>query len=94
MGAVNTLDAAVAHPQVVARGALVESTHPVAGTITMTGPPVRPSETPGSVRSPAPLLGEHTDQVLRERLALSDSEITRLRETGVIGKSELGIWNA
>jgi len=86
MGAVNTLDAVVAHPQVVARGALVESTHPVAGTIRMTGPPVRLSETPGSVRSPAPLLGEHTDQILRERLALSDSEIARLHETGVIKK--------
>ena len=86
MGAVNTLDAVVAHPQVVARGALVESTHPVAGTIRMTGPPVRLSETPGSVRSPAPLLGEHTDEILRERLALSDSEIARLHETGVIKK--------
>ena len=84
LGAVNTLDAAVAHPQVVARGALVKSTHPVAGTINMTGPPVRMSETPGSVRLPAPLLGEHTDQVLRERLALSDEEIARLRRDGAI----------
>jgi CoA:oxalate CoA-transferase len=86
MGAVNTLDAAVAHPQVVARGAVVESTHPVAGTIKMTGPPVRMSDTPGSVRSPAPLLGEHTDQVLRERLGLEDDEIARLRDAGVIGR--------
>jgi crotonobetainyl-CoA:carnitine CoA-transferase CaiB-like acyl-CoA transferase len=84
MGAVNTLDAAVAHPQVVARGALVEITHPVAGTIRVTGPPVRLSETPGSVRSPAPLLGQHTDQILRERLGLSDDEIGRLRSAGVI----------
>src|SRR3954465_10282883 len=68
MGAVNTLDAAVAHPQVAARGAIVESTHPVAGTVKMTAPPVRLSETPGSVRSPAPLLGEHTEAVLRERV--------------------------
>ena len=86
MGAVNTLDAVVAHPQVVARGALVENTHPVAGTINMTGPPVRLSETPGSVRSPAPLLGQHTDQILRERLALSELEIARLYRAGVIKK--------
>lgn len=85
MGAVNTLDAVVAHPQVVARGALVECAHPVAGTTRMTGPPVRLSETPGSVRSPAPLLGEHTDQVLRERLGMTDDEIARLRDAGVIG---------
>ncbi len=84
MGAINTLDAVVAHPQVVARGALVESTHPVAGAITMTAPPVRMSETPGAVRTPAPLLGEHTEQVLRERLGLSDDEIARLRRAGAI----------
>ena len=84
VGAVNTLDEAVAHPQVAARGAVVESTHPIAGTVKMTGPPVRLSETPGSVRSPAPLLGEHTEQVLRERLALGDGEIARLRRDGVI----------
>ena len=85
MGAVNTLDEIVAHPQVAARGAIVESTHPIAGTVRMTAPPVRLSDTPGSVRSPAPLLGEHTAQVLRERLGLKDDEIARLRATGAIG---------
>jgi crotonobetainyl-CoA:carnitine CoA-transferase CaiB-like acyl-CoA transferase len=84
MGAVNTLDAVIAHPQVVARGALVASEHPVAGTVTMTAPPVRMSDTPGSVRSPAPLLGQHTEEVLRQRLALSDNEIARLRADRVI----------
>src|SRR6266576_3743218 len=83
-GAINTIDQVVAHPQVAARGVLVESTHPVAGTIKMVGPPVRMSETPGSVRAPAPLLGEHTDQVLRERLGLSDVGIGRLRRARVI----------
>ena len=84
MGAVNTLDAAVEHPQVVARGAIVETGHPVAGAVRMTAPPVRLSETPGSVRTPAPLLGEHTDQVLRERLGMTDDELVRLRHRGVI----------
>jgi formyl-CoA transferase/CoA:oxalate CoA-transferase len=84
MGAVNTLDAAVAHPQVTARGVIVESTHPVAGALKMVGPPVRLSETPGSVRSPAPRLGEHTELVLRERLGLGDEEFTRLRAARVI----------
>jgi crotonobetainyl-CoA:carnitine CoA-transferase CaiB-like acyl-CoA transferase len=84
MGAVNSLDAVVAHPQVAARHAIVESAHPVAGTVKMTAPPVRMSETPGSVRTPAPLVGEHTEQVLRERLALNDEAISRLRAQGVI----------
>ena len=84
MGAVNTLDAVVAHPQVAARRAIVESTHPVAGTVKMTAPPVRLSETPGSVRLPAPLLGQHTEEVLRDRLALRDDEIARLRAARVI----------
>ena len=84
MGAINTLDAVVGHPQVAARGALVESTHPVAGTVRMTAPPVRMSETPGTVRSPAPLLGQHTQEVLRQRLGLSDDQIARLASSGVI----------
>jgi len=84
MGAINTLDAVVAHPQVQARDAIVDSTHPVAGTIRMTAPPVRMSDTPGTVRTPAPLLGEHTEQVLRERLKVTAEEIARLRRAGVI----------
>ena len=85
VGAVNTVDQVVAHPQVAARGSLVPTTHPVAGNIRVVGPPVRLSETPGSVRAPAPLLGQHTDQVLRERLGLDDTEIARLRKSGAIG---------
>jgi crotonobetainyl-CoA:carnitine CoA-transferase CaiB-like acyl-CoA transferase len=84
MGAINTLDVVVSHPQVAARDAMVESTHPVAGAVRMTAPPVRMSETPGAVRAPAPLLGEHTADLLRERLALGDEEIGRLRRAGVI----------
>ena len=84
MGAINTIDQVVEHSQVKARGALVPSTHPVAGTIHMTAPPVRMSETPGSIRRPAPLLGEHTDEVLRSRLALTADEIRRLRRERVI----------
>ena len=86
MGAINTLDQVVAHPQVRARDAIVEYTHPIAGTIETVAPPVRLSETPGSIRLPAPLLGEHTDEVLRERLALDDEEIARLREVGALGE--------
>jgi len=87
MGAINALDAVLEHPQVVARGALVASEHPVAGRIRMVGPPVRMSDTPGAVRAPAPLLGQHTDEVLKTRLGMSDEEIARLRGALVIGGS-------
>jgi len=84
VGAINTLDQVVVHPQVRARQAIVEHTHPVAGTVETVAPPVRLSETPGTIRRPAPLLGEHTDEVLRERLGMQDDELARLRAAGVI----------
>jgi crotonobetainyl-CoA:carnitine CoA-transferase CaiB-like acyl-CoA transferase len=84
IGAINTIDQVVDHAQVRARGSLVESTHPLAGSIRMTGPPVRMSDTPGTVRAPAPLLGEHTEEILRERLGMTAQEIERLKREQVI----------
>jgi crotonobetainyl-CoA:carnitine CoA-transferase CaiB-like acyl-CoA transferase len=84
MGAINTLDQVVVHPQVRARGALVECAHPVAGPVETVGPPVRMSETPGSIRRPAPLLGQHTEEVLRTRLGMGDDDMDILRRAGVI----------
>jgi crotonobetainyl-CoA:carnitine CoA-transferase CaiB-like acyl-CoA transferase len=70
---------------VIAREALVEMSHPRAGKVRMVGAPVRLSETPGSVRTPAPMLGEHTDLVLRQLLGLDAGEIDALRAAGAIG---------
>ena len=64
---------------------IVESEHPVAGKVKIVGVPVKLSETPGSVREPAPLLGQHTDEVLHEYLGMPDGEIAALRQAGVIG---------
>jgi crotonobetainyl-CoA:carnitine CoA-transferase CaiB-like acyl-CoA transferase len=85
MGAINTIDQVVNHPQVQARGMIVESEHPVAGKVQVIGVPVKLSETPGSVREPAPLLGQHTDEVLHEYLGMTDAEISALHQEGVIG---------
>ena len=85
MGAINTIDQVVHHPQVQARGMIVETEHPVAGTVRVVGVPVKLSETPGSVRAPAPLLGQHTDEVLHEYLGMTDTDISALRQAGVIG---------
>src|SRR5262245_3113500 len=85
VGAINSLDQVVEHPQVKARGMIVDSEHPVAGQVKLVGIPVKLSGTPGSVREPAPLLGQHTDEVLHKYLGMTDAEISALRQEGVIG---------
>jgi formyl-CoA transferase/CoA:oxalate CoA-transferase len=85
MGAINTIEQVVEHPQVQARQVLVEMDHPRAGKVRMVGAPVRLSETPGSVRTPSPLLGEHTDEVLRDLLGMSAEDTAALRSSGVLG---------
>jgi formyl-CoA transferase/CoA:oxalate CoA-transferase len=84
-GAINRIPDVVTHPQVAARGALVEMDHPRAGKVRMVGVPVRLSVTPGAVRTPSPMLGEHTEEVLRGLLELGPDEIAELRAAEVIG---------
>ncbi len=66
------------------RGYYVYLDHPEAGHTAYDGPPFRLSKTPGKLRSPAPLLGEHTQQVCKEILDLSDDEIADLLVAGVL----------
>ena len=61
-------------PQTIARGMVAEVEHPRAGAMRTLGVPVKLSETPGGVRRPAPLLGEHTREVAREWLADEEAE--------------------
>ena len=70
-------------PQVLARDMLVELPHPEVGTFKTTGLPVKLSRTPGRIERRPPLLGEHTDEVLRE-CGLEPDEISRLRAEQVI----------
>jgi len=78
VAAINTIDRVVAHPQVRAHGSLVAIDHPVAGRVEVVGPPARLSDTPGSITKPAPLLGQHTSEVLGARLGLDDQQLDRL----------------
>lgn len=71
-------------PQFAAREAIVETPHPVFGSVKMQNAFPRLSETPGGVRWPGPDLGEHTDAVLGERAGVSAEDLVRLRERGVI----------
>jgi crotonobetainyl-CoA:carnitine CoA-transferase CaiB-like acyl-CoA transferase len=70
-------------PHVRDRDMVVELEHPVAGKVKNIGIPVKLSVTPGQIRHPAPLLGQHTDEVLRW-LGLEPAERARLREHGSI----------
>jgi len=73
-----------ADPQVLARQMLVQLPHPEIGTFQTTGLPVKLSSTPGAIARRPPLLGEHSDEVLREH-GVSAEEIATLRERGVVG---------
>lgn len=87
VGAVNDFAQVVDHPQVKARRSLVEVDHPRAGRIRVVAPVVRMSATPGAVRTPAPALGEHTEEVLRDFLGLAPEAIAELRAAHAIGPS-------
>jgi formyl-CoA transferase/CoA:oxalate CoA-transferase len=85
VGKVNSLAEAVAHPQVAARNSLVEIEHPSVGKARVVGVPARLSKTPGSVRSPSPRLGEHTDEVMKDLLGLDVQQIASLRAAKAFG---------
>ncbi|UUZ78314.1 CoA transferase [Polaromonas sp. P1(28)-13] len=86
VGAINNFAQVVEHPQVQARGSIVEVDHPRAGKLRIVGVPVGLSATPGSIRTPSPALGEHTDEVLRDLLRLSAAEINAAHARALAGK--------
>lgn len=83
-GPVWTVGEALAAPQTIALGMVQELEHPRAGRIKVTGIPVNLSSTPGSLRQPPPLLGQHTEEVLSKLLGMDPREIQELRQKGVI----------
>lgn len=70
-------------PQALAREMVVDLEHPAAGAMQTLGLPIKFSETPGGVRRPAPLYGQHSREVLAEA-GYSDAEIAALVEAGVL----------
>ena len=83
-GPVLTYDQVFADPQVRHRQMVVEVDHPVAGRSRVLGVPVKLSDTPASIRRPAPTLGQHSTEILKT-LGCSDEEVAQLRAAGVIG---------
>jgi crotonobetainyl-CoA:carnitine CoA-transferase CaiB-like acyl-CoA transferase len=84
VGPVNSVADIVADPHIKAREMLAEVEHPgAARTVTIAGSPIKLTATPSGVRHRAPLLGEHTDEILREA-GVEAGEIAALREAEVV----------
>lgn len=81
---VNTIDDIFSCPQVAAREMLVETAHPIAGLLKIVGIPAKLSRTPGRIETAAPLLGEHTDEILKGLLGYNKDKIQELRDERVI----------
>ena len=83
-GPINYVDKVLENEQVLARDMIVEVDHPTAGKLKMPGVAIKLSDTPGEIRTPAPLLGEHTQGLLKEMFNYTDEEIAKLVEDGVL----------
>jgi crotonobetainyl-CoA:carnitine CoA-transferase CaiB-like acyl-CoA transferase len=83
-GPINDVGEVFENAQVKARGVAIEMDHPAAGKVKLVRSPMKLSLTPAQADLPPPLLGQHTDEVLREVLGRSEEEIAALRAKGAI----------
>jgi glutaryl-CoA transferase len=83
-GPINNLDEVFVNPQVAARKLRIDLPHPTAGTVKLVGSPMKLSATPPRYDMPPPLLGQHTEEVLRDVLGHNAAQIAALREKGII----------
>jgi len=83
-GPINTIPDVFNHPQATVRNFKVEIEHPTAGMINLPGFPYKMSQTPAKIHRPPPLLGEHTEEVLIERLGYTSEKVAQLKEQKVI----------
>lgn len=78
------IDQTLEDPHVKARGIIITTEHPTAGTVRSPGFPVKLSRSPASIRMPAPQLGEHNEAVLTQILGYGKEEVEEMRKEGVI----------
>ncbi|OYY52118.1 MAG: CoA transferase, partial [Polynucleobacter sp. 35-46-207] len=83
-GPINNFEEVFDNEQVKARGVQIEVPHPSAGSMKLVASPMRLSETPVEVRLAPPLLGQHTDEILHERLQMDANTIAELQEKGIV----------
>ena len=83
-GPIQTVGQVCEDPQVLARDMIVSLDHPTAGSIRVTGVPIKLSDTPGEVHSAPPTLGQHTTEVLGDWLQINATEAEALHRDGVV----------
>ncbi len=83
-GAINNLAEVFVDPQVQARQMVTEWQHPVKADLRLVSSPIKLSATPVRTDLPPPLLGQHTDEVLRSVLNYSDAQLADLKQKAVI----------
>ena len=82
---INTIDKVVKDPHIAgAREMFVETEHPKAGKITLTNSQIKLTHHKTEIRTPAPLLGQHTDEILIQKLGYTKEDIASFHETGVL----------
>ena len=83
-GPINNFKEVFENEQVIARNIKMEMPHPTAGKVNLVRSPMRLSETPVVENRPPPLLGEHTREILQEKLSLTEAQIKSLKDRGII----------
>ena len=83
-GVVQSPEEVLDNPQYTARGYFVDIDHPVIGTVKCPGAPFLTTDTPWQARRPAPILGQHNQEILGERFGYSNTELVQLHARGVI----------
>jgi crotonobetainyl-CoA:carnitine CoA-transferase CaiB-like acyl-CoA transferase len=83
-GPINRMDEVFADPQVQHLQMVLEAEHPRAGTVRMVRNPVSFSRTPVDLRQVPPVLGEHTEEILRGLLGYSTAQVAEFRAAGVV----------
>ncbi len=85
VGPINSLAQVFEHPQVRDRGMRLDLPHPLAQRVPQVASPIKMSATPPRYEQSPPLLGQHTEQILSDRLGLTRDEIEQLRSQGIVG---------
>ena len=83
-GPVNNMQRLFSDPQILHRNMVAEVIHPTIGALKLCGIPVKYSDTPGAIRRHPPLIGEHTDEILKDVLGYDSEKVDKLRSEGII----------